>query len=653
MDGACHISKLVKRAKQLRMPAVAITDRNTLAGAYKFTKLCREAGIKPIIGTEIEVINDQTDSQSYNLILLVKNDLGFVNLSRLISLTYSYDSIKPQITKSQLALHADGLICLSFSVSGELGTYLLNDNKQKALDTIEWFKTVFSDGYYLEFQNLGLPQEAYVMPQVLNLARETKTPLVITNDCHYLHRNQSLSIDVLNCIRKSISIKSPESKRFLSNEYYFKSHQEMQKLLHCPRSAFDNTLKIAEQIDFDLISFLQRESSALRPEHCLDMAKQAASGLGFFALKDSGNINFYIPKGAKNELLSRLNESLMDCQIVGLPSYHRYSPQELLTITSKTFGLTEVEISQFIELMPQKSKSIIDAILKSVDFSCLTSENEVYYKITTQAMHLEGVIGKISSVAHQYVIAPQNTVLPITQKPSGDITLLVDGILSDEVSFPTITILEWDVINQIKEKVAGLKSSKGIEVDYDNLPLGNANIYQRISAGDTEGIFQLSSQSTRERVKQFKPANISELMAFMVLNTPSMNSRLNEYIRKRKTKQVYAHSVLQDVLSETYGMLLYHEQITALAQKLAGFSVIQAVHLRRALIKGNKAVKENLLNEFTCKGLEKGVPLSVLEDCIAIFQKHTKHIFSKAHTEILTTIAYLKICINHSDKHIL
>jgi DNA polymerase-3 subunit alpha len=640
LDGACHITKLVKRARQLKMPAVAITDRNTLAGAYRFTKLCRDAGIKPILGIEIEVLNDQTDNRSYNLILLIKNELGYVNLSRLISFAYEIDSTKPMITKSQLKQHADGLICLSFSVSGELGTYLFQDNRQKALETIEWFKSVFPDNYYLEFQNHGLPQESYVMPQLLNLARETKTPLVITNDCHYLLRSQSLSIDVLNCIRKEINIKSPDSKRFSSNEYYFKSHREMQKLLTCPPSAFDNTLKIAEQANFDIISYLQRESSAINLENYLEKSKYAVSGLGYLAVKDGRDINFYMPQGGRNELLAQLEESLEGFQIIGMPSYQRFSPRSLLIAVSRVYGLAEAEINHLIVEMPKYPKSIIDAILKSIDFSCLSSENEVYNNITTQAIYLEGIYEKIGSAVNRHVIVPQDTVLPIIQTPTDDKTLLLDGILSDELSFPTITILEWEVLNQIKEQVAKLKSNNVIEVNLNNLTLDDASIYQRISAGDTEGVFQLSSPSTRERLKMFKPADFSELMAFLVLDTPSNSNRLNEYIRKHKTTQVYAHPVLQDVLSETYGMLLYHEQITELVQKLAGFTVNQAVQLRRALMKSNKSVTEKLQNEFTDKGLEQGIPLSVLENCIALFKKYAQYTFSRAHAEVLTKITY-------------
>jgi DNA polymerase-3 subunit alpha len=214
LDGACQIEKLVKRAKDLKMPAVAITDRNSIAGALRFSQKCHEVGVKPIIGLEISVVNDLSDRRAFSLILIAQNLVGFHNLSRLISLAYENDSSEPKATKSQLAKHSTGLICLSFSVVGEIGTLLLEDKQEEALNVIDWYSSVFGDKYYLEFQNHGLPSETYAMSRLLNMAYDTKTQVVLTNDCHYMDKRQSEAIDALNCIRQGIDFKSAESKRF-------------------------------------------------------------------------------------------------------------------------------------------------------------------------------------------------------------------------------------------------------------------------------------------------------------------------------------------------------------------------------------------------------------------------------------------------------
>ncbi len=206
LDGACIIDELVQRAVELKMPAVAITDRNSVAGASRLWHQCIKAGIKPIIGLEIAVLNDPGDGRTFSLILLAKNGCGYENLCRLITLAYERNPATPKITKSQLAEHAQDLICLSFSVVGELCTLLLEGKDDEAKQVSDWYYDVFGEDYYYEVQNHGLPQEAVAMNKLLHLTYDTKIPVVLTNDCHYLERKDSVAIDALNCIRKGIDL---------------------------------------------------------------------------------------------------------------------------------------------------------------------------------------------------------------------------------------------------------------------------------------------------------------------------------------------------------------------------------------------------------------------------------------------------------------
>ncbi|MDD2290437.1 MAG: PHP domain-containing protein, partial [Bacteroidales bacterium] len=155
LDGVCSIDDLVQKAVQLKMPAVAITDRNSVAGASRLWHRCVKAGIKPIIGLEIAILNDPGDGRAFSVILLAKNGCGYDNLCRLITLAYEHDSATPKITKSQLAEHALDLICLSFSVVGELSTLLLEGKDDQARQVSDWYHEVFGDDYYYELQNHG------------------------------------------------------------------------------------------------------------------------------------------------------------------------------------------------------------------------------------------------------------------------------------------------------------------------------------------------------------------------------------------------------------------------------------------------------------------------------------------------------------------
>ncbi|HRU78794.1 MAG TPA: PHP domain-containing protein, partial [Rectinema sp.] len=169
LDGACIIDDLVQRAVELKMPAVAITDRNSVAGASRLWHQCIKAGIKPIIGLEIAVLNDPGDGRTFSLIMLAKNGYGYENLCRLITLANERDPATLKITKSQLAEHAQDLICLSFSVVGELCTLLLEGKDDEAKQISDWYYDIFGEDYYYEIQNHGLPQEAVAMNKLLHL----------------------------------------------------------------------------------------------------------------------------------------------------------------------------------------------------------------------------------------------------------------------------------------------------------------------------------------------------------------------------------------------------------------------------------------------------------------------------------------------------
>ncbi|MDZ4181597.1 MAG: PHP domain-containing protein, partial [Candidatus Cloacimonadaceae bacterium] len=306
LDGACIIDDLVKRSKRLKMPAVAITDRNSIAGAVIFSRKCKAAGIKPIIGLEIEVINDIGDGRAFSVILLAQNLRGFFHLSRLITLAHEHDPQHPGISKSQLKAHSEGLICLSFSVVGELCTLLLEGSITEAIKVMDWYREVFGERYFLEIQNHGLPREAIAMNALLNLAFDSKIPVVMTNDCHYIQRKDSLAIDALNCIRKGIDFAHPDAKRFACNEYYFKTPAEMWELVNFPPQLIDNTLEIAKRIELDLTCDLtQTQNRADFKAQLIDTLRAFSKDLrvGF---NDSNHMLVFLLEESKSALIKYL-----------------------------------------------------------------------------------------------------------------------------------------------------------------------------------------------------------------------------------------------------------------------------------------------------------------------------------------------------------
>jgi len=259
LDGACRVDRMINLAKEYNMPAVAITDHGNLFGAIDFYKTAQNAGIKPIIGIEAYIINGDLESESsknesrYHLILLAQNEQGYKNLMKLSSISYIKGFYyKPRISKDLLQQYNQGLICLSACVKGEIPALIYNGRLKQAKEVALWYKDLFQERFYIELQNHSLEPEKKVMPQLIELARELEIPMVLTNDCHYLHQNDYEAHDILLCIQTGKLLNDPERMRYGTNQLYFKSPEEMREIFPEVPEAYTNTLKIAEMIDLEL-----------------------------------------------------------------------------------------------------------------------------------------------------------------------------------------------------------------------------------------------------------------------------------------------------------------------------------------------------------------------------------------------------------------
>ena len=260
LDGACRIDKIAQRAKELGQTALAVTDHGVMYGAVAFYKACKEAGIKPIIGCEVYVapraMTDKahgTDNDYSHLILLCRNEQGYRNLCRLVSAGFTEGFyMKPRIDWALLHKHAEGLICLSGCLAGEIPQRLIRGDydgaKARAVELAGLFG---EDGFYLEIQNHGIPDEARAAEGLIRLHKDTGIPLVVTNDAHYIEKKDAYYQDVLMCIQMGKTVDDPNRMRFESQELYLKSEDEMRALFPDWQEAADNTVKIAEMCSFD------------------------------------------------------------------------------------------------------------------------------------------------------------------------------------------------------------------------------------------------------------------------------------------------------------------------------------------------------------------------------------------------------------------
>ncbi len=260
LDGAARIKDVVRRAKELGMDSLAITDHGVMFGVVDFYKECKKQGIRPIIGCEVYTAKRkmtdkdvEKDKHQGHLILLAKNEQGYKNLIKIVSLGFTKGYYyKPRIDKDVLREHNEGLICLSACLAGEVQFRLMQNDYEGAKAEAQALSEIFGPGnFYLEIQDQGLEEEAYIKPNLLRLASELALPLAATNDVHYVRREDAEAHDVLLAIQTATTIDDPNRMRFPNDQFYLKSEEEMRKLFAGIPEACDNTQKIAEQCSFD------------------------------------------------------------------------------------------------------------------------------------------------------------------------------------------------------------------------------------------------------------------------------------------------------------------------------------------------------------------------------------------------------------------
>ena len=251
LDGANRIKDLPIRAKEMGMEAIALTDHGVMYGVIDFYKACKKEGVKPIIGCEVYVANrarfDKEAGLDFNnhLILLAKNNIGYQNLTKLVSAGFTEGFYyKPRIDKELLQNHHEGLICLSACLAGEVNQAILKDDIEHAEEVALWFKNLFGQDYYLEVQNNGIKEQVLANQKLIQISKKLDIPLVATNDAHYSKKEDAYNHEVLLCIQTGKKMKDEDRMRFDTEELYLKTTEEMEDYFSNIPEAIENTVKI-------------------------------------------------------------------------------------------------------------------------------------------------------------------------------------------------------------------------------------------------------------------------------------------------------------------------------------------------------------------------------------------------------------------------
>ncbi|HBR09385.1 MAG TPA: DNA polymerase III subunit alpha [Clostridiales bacterium] len=746
LDGACRIGKMVDRVKAMGQTAVAVTDHGVMYGAVSFYKAARAAGIKPIIGCEVYVApRERTDrehgidSAYTHLILLCKNREGYRNLCYLVSAGFTEGFyIKPRIDWALLREHAGGLVCLSGCIAGAIPQMILSHDyegaKAKALELSDIFGP---EDFYLELQKHGIPGEEEANLGLLRIHRETGIPVVVTNDAHYVNKEDAYYQDVLMCIQTGKTVDDAERMRFETQELYLKSEAEMRGLFPDYPEAADNTAAIAERCGFDFTFGHYYLPRFALPEGWTDsfgyLKKLCAEGLErrfgpaaapeigaqldyeLNMIRDMGFVDYFlivgdfigyakgrgIPVGpgrgsAAGSLVSyclgitdidpiKYNlyfERFLNPERVSMPDididFCVRRRGEVIDYVNQKYGADHV--AQIVTFGTMAARAAIrdtgralnisyaecDAVAKQVPFALgmtldealrlsrplreMYDGDERLRGLIDTARALEGMPRHASTHAagvvitkepvYEYVPLAKNDEAVVTQFPMTELEEL--GLLKmDFLGLRNLTVLE-DAAVLVRKRQPGFQ--------VEAIPEDDSATFKMLSAGRTEGVFQLESTGITAVCTGLKPKSIEDITAVIALYRPGPMDSIPRFLAcsAHPERIEYKHALLQPILSVTYGCIVYQEQVIEIFRKLAGFSLGQADMIRRAMSKKKHDVidaeRVAFIHGDESRGIpgavKNGVPEAVANSIYDEILDFASYAFNKAHAVAYAVVSY-------------
>lgn len=741
LDGACRIDDIIRKAVDLDMPAVGLTDHGVMYGSMEFYLKCKKAGIKPLVGNEMYVATrtrhhkeSKKLDDNRHLVLLAQNEIGYKNLIKLTTLA-SLEGMyyKPRIDRELLQQYNEGLICLSACLGAEVPHHLMADDYAAAKYAASEFREIFGDRYYLEIQDHNLEKQWGVNEQLVKLSRELNIPLVATNDVHYLDAQDADPHQVLLCVQTSTTMDDPKKMVYGSKDFYLKSQQEMHERFKEWPEALARTTEIASRCDLNLdfgrlampspggtpdgmnaqayvqtLAFdglrkrygtvTEEQEDRLRFE--LDVIEKTGFAQYFLIVRDFANfarkqgIFFGVRGSAAGSLASYcINITDVDPLKYGLTFERFLNPerlsmpdidmdfedgrrQEVIDYVVDKYGRDHVaQIVTFGTLaaraairdcgraMNKMPMSEIDKLCKMIptipvgmkidkamevnpEFKAAYQSNALARELIDTARRLEGLTRHDSVHAAGVVIAAdplwENVPLQKADDGVGYVTQFPAGVL-EKIGLLKMDFLGLANLTILARAVRNVKKSHNVDIDVLNLPLDDKKTYDLLGRGECSGVFQLEGGQMRRYIAELRPNNVGEVAAMVALYRPGPMAQIPQYIKSKLglMKIQYLHPALEPILQETYGIIVYQDQVLRIVQAVAGFSLGQADILRKAM--GKKSLKEmvqqreNFMAGAETKGVVDAATAAQLFDLIEPFAGYA---FNKAHAFCYAMVAY-------------
>ncbi|MHB8754265.1 MAG: DNA polymerase III subunit alpha [Candidatus Acidiferrales bacterium] len=751
LDGACEIGELTAEAARRKMPAVAVTDHGNLFAAANFFHQATTCGVKPIIGCEVYVAPGShkdrgADAERANhLVLLCENDEGYRNLIQLVSTGFLEGFYyKPRIDHELLAKHSRGLIALSACLRGEVTEHVLEERHEQARKSAYRLQDIFGkQNFFLEIQDQGLDVDKRVNQGVVRLAKETGIPLVATNDCHYLTRSDAHAQEVLLCIQTGKTMSDTNRMRFATDQFYFKTAEEMTQVFGELPDALLRTVAIAErcQVKIERVqnpfpvfqvpegtttdSYFERvvrEGFAERVQQLERLAKEnrlrypvtvyeqrlsdeiemikkmrfsgyflivwdfiryaraqgvpvgpgrgsAAGSLVSYALRITDvdpleydllferflnperismpdiDIDFCMRR--RGEVIEYVRQKYGEKSVAQIITFGTMAAKAALKDVGRALDMPYGEVDRLAKLVPnQLNISLEDALKDGSPLAAARDKDERVREVVEVALRLEGLARHASTHAAGVVISPQplTEIVPLYRSTREEITTQYDMNALERIGLLKMDFLGLTTLTVLDDAVLLIKQNRGVDIKLADFPLDDKATYAIFARADTSGIFQFESHGMREILRRYQPARLEDLTALNALYRPGpiQGGMIDDFIARKhgKKKVTYDLPALEEILSETYGVILYQEQVMQIANRLAGFSLGEADILRRAMGKKKREEMAAQKEKFLSGCAARKVPAKKAEKIFDLMAEFAGYGFNKSHSCAYALLAY-------------
>jgi len=719
------------------MDSLAITDHGAMYGVIDFYTAATEAGIKPIVGCEVYVAeNDRRSREAgrknpYHLTLLCKNEEGYRNLLQLVTKSHLEGFYyKPRVDKELLELHHDGLIALSGCMHGELGRLILEGRRDEIARVASWYKEVFGD-YYLEIQRHPIPELEQINRELVLLGSELGIPPVATFDVHYVDQRDAPAHELLLCIQTNASIHDEKRLKMAGDFFYLRSPDEVEELFADLPEAVHNTQVVADmcelELDFTRLRLPQvevpdgREADDLLAELCwqgmdkrypepgpevktqldheLDVIQKtrfahyflvvwdiirfarerniyfgvrgsAAASIALYCLeitdidplshglvferflnverREMPDIDLDFQDDRRDEVLAYVNHKYGSDHVAQIVTFGTLGARAAIRDTGRALGMPYAQADRVARLIPTELTITLDrALEQSRELHDIYHQDTDIRKLVDSARDLEGMVRHVSTHAAGVVISHEPLIeyMPLQLLGKGEQRTVMTqfhmwniarlGLLKmDFLGLSNLTILA-----RAKEIIA---RNRGVDLDLQHIPLDDGKTFELLASGETKGVFQLEGTGMRRYIRELKPTCFSDIAAMVALYRPGPMEQLPTFIKAKQgiAPIRYPHPILEQILEETYGVIVYQEQVVFIARALAGYTLGQADIFRKAMGKKIPEVMKKEEQNFVAGAQKKGISAKLAREVFALIEPFAGYAFNKAHSVSYALIAY-------------